>query len=206
MTTVSKRAATEPGPGDPPGPGLPDQSDRALWARSAAGDHDAFADLFERHVQAVWNHLYRITGSWSQAEDLTANTFMLAWRKHTELTLVRESALPWLYTVASNLAHSELRRNNRFARLLRKLPTTDVVDDHATAVTEQVAAQAHLRTVLAAVRKLPRAQRNAVELCLLSGLSTADAAATLGISEVSVRAELSRARKRLRGMVQEDQS
>ncbi|HEX4221306.1 MAG TPA: RNA polymerase sigma factor [Pseudonocardiaceae bacterium] len=206
MTTVSKSTAGPAPERKSPAPGPDAESDKALWARSAAGDHGAFAELFERHVQAVWNHLYRVTGSWSLAEDLTANTFLVAWRKHTELTLVRDSALPWLYTVASNLAHTELRKHHRFARLLRTLPTTDVTDDHAGAVTDAIAARQELRVVLDAVRRLPRAQRRTVELCLLSGLSTADAAATLGVSEVSVRAELSRARKRLRGMVKEDQS
>jgi RNA polymerase sigma-70 factor (ECF subfamily) len=58
--------------------------------------------------------------------------------------------------------------------------------------------------ILAAVRALPRAERQAIELCLLGEVSTADAAVALGIAEVSVRSRLSRARSRLRGVLEED--
>jgi hypothetical protein len=52
------------------------------------------------------DHAYRLTASWSLAEDLTASTFLTAWRRCTDITLVRDSALPWLYTVAGDLARS----------------------------------------------------------------------------------------------------
>jgi RNA polymerase sigma-70 factor (ECF subfamily) len=172
-----------------------------LWQRAAAGDEAAFAELFERHVQAVWNHAYRLTGSWSLAEDLTSGTFLTAWRKRTELTLTGDSALPWLYTVAGNLARTEFRRWSRFQRALRRAPAAVAERDHADDVAERVDDDERLRTVLAAVRTLPRAERTAVEMCLLGGVSTTDAAAALGISPVSVRAQISRARKRLRGLL-----
>lgn len=175
--------------------------DRELWQRAAAGDEAAFAELFERHVQAVWNHAYRLTGSWSLAEDLTSGTFLTAWRKRTELTLTGDSALPWLYTVAGNLARTEFRRWSRFQRALRRVPAPVAERDHADDVAERVDDDERLRTVLAAVRTLPRAERTAVEMCLLGGVSTTDAAAALGISPVSVRAQISRARKRLRGLL-----
>jgi RNA polymerase sigma-70 factor (ECF subfamily) len=57
--------------------------------------------------------------------------------------------------------------------------------------------------VLEAVRTLPRAERQAVELCLLGELSTADAAAVAGVAEASMRSRLSRARARLRTMLEE---
>ena len=84
-------------------------TDDELWQRAAAGDRAAFGELFERHVEAVWNHAYRLTASWDRAEDLTSSTFLLAWRKCGELRLVRDSALPWLYAVAGNLARTEYR-------------------------------------------------------------------------------------------------
>jgi RNA polymerase sigma-70 factor (ECF subfamily) len=183
----------------------PPRLDRELWRRAAEGDEAAFAELFERHVQAVWNHAYRLTGSWSLAEDLTSGTFLTAWRKRTELTLTGDSALPWLYTVAGNLARTEFRRRSRFQRAMRRVPAVEAERDHADDVAERLDDGKRLRTVLEAVRRLPRAERTAVEMCLLGGVSTTDAAAALGISPVSVRAQISRARKRLRGILPEDQ-
>jgi RNA polymerase sigma-70 factor (ECF subfamily) len=178
--------------------------DGELWQRAAAGDQGAFGELFERHVQAVWNHAYRLTGSWATAEDLTSNTFLVAWRKRAEMTLIRDSALPWLYTVAGNLARSEHRGARRRLRLLRRIPEPAHVADHAESVAERVDGEQRLREVIQAVRSLPKAQRQVVELCLLGDLPVADAAALLEVAEVTVRSHLSRARAQLRALLEEE--
>ncbi|EOD69271.1 RNA polymerase sigma factor [Amycolatopsis vancoresmycina] len=177
--------------------------DRALWDRASGGDEAAFGELFERHAEAVWNHAYRLTGSWAAAEDLTSHTFLIAWRRRADVALVRDSALPWLYTVAGNAARDEHRGAKRRLRLLRKIPDAPVVSDHADAVAERLDGERRLREVVAAVRTLPKAQREVVELCLLGDLSAADAAALLSVAEVTVRAHLSRARARLRTLLEE---
>lgn len=178
-------------------------SDRELWTRAAAGDRSAFGELFERHAEAVWNHAYRLTASWAQAEDLTSSTFLVAWRKCGEIRLVRDSALPWLYTVAGNLARDERRGATRFLRALRRVPDSSVEADHADDVADRLDSDARMARVLAAVRSLPRAERQAVELCLLGELPTGDAAELLGVAEVSVRSRISRARARLRTKLEE---
>ncbi|MGW5744407.1 RNA polymerase sigma factor [Amycolatopsis sp. NPDC003861] len=177
--------------------------DRALWDRAAEGDQAAFTELFERHAEAVWNHAYRLTGSWAGAEDLTSTTFLTAWRRRADVTLVRDSALPWLYTVAGNAARDEHRGARRRLRLLRKMPDPPVVSDHADAVADRLDGEQRLREVVEAVRTLPKAQREVVELCLLGDLSAGDAAALLAVAEVTVRAHLSRARARLRTLLEE---
>ncbi|MER5263112.1 RNA polymerase sigma factor [Actinosynnema sp. NPDC002837] len=172
-------------------------TDAELWAR---GDQAAFGALFDRHADAVWNHAYRLTASWSLAEDLTSATFLAAWRRRSDITLVRDSALPWLYTVAGNLARTEFRRLGRFRRALRRVPGQEAVPDHAERVIASVDDDRALRRVLDVVATLPRAEREAVELVLLGELSTAEAAEVLGVAEVSVRSRISRARARLRAV------
>jgi RNA polymerase sigma factor (sigma-70 family) len=173
-------------------------SDGELWA------DEAFTELFERHAEAVWNHAYRLTGSWSLAEDLTSMTFMTAWRRRHELTLVRDSARPWLYAVAGFLARTEFRRAHRFRSLIARLPPGRDQVDHADDVADQVDSDQGMSRVLLAVDQLPRAEQEAVRLCLLGDVSTADAAVVLGVAEVSVRSRLSRARARLRSLLQEE--
>jgi len=178
-----------------------DRPDAELWARA---DDAAFGELYDRHAEAVWNYAYRLTASWSDAEDLTSGTFLTAWRRRAEVTLVHRSALPWLYTVAGNLARSEFRRTTRFQRLLRRVPLDDTVRDHADHVVSTVDDDRELRRVLAVVRGLPKAEREAVELCLLGEVSTAEAAQVLGIAEASVRSRISRARAHLRATLEEE--
>ncbi|SFP88112.1 RNA polymerase sigma-70 factor, ECF subfamily [Amycolatopsis arida] len=156
-----------------------------------------------RHAEAVWNHAYRLTGSWATAEDLTSTTFLTAWRRRGDFTLVRDSARPWLYAVVGNLARTHHRSERRFGRVLRHVAHADVEDAHADAVTERLSGEDRLHRVLAAVRRLPRAERQVTELCLLGDLSTADAAAALSVAESTVRAHISRARTRLRTMLEE---
>lgn len=176
-------------------------SDAELWER---GDEHAFGELYDRYAEAVWNHAYRLTASWSTAEDLTSATFMTAWRRRGEMTLTRDSALPWLFTVAGNLARSEFRRQSRFTRLLHRVPRNDVARDHADEVAESIDDDARLREVLAAVDRLPRAEREAVELVLLGEVPIAEAAEVLGVAEVSIRSRISRARARLRKQLSDD--
>ncbi|MFE5504470.1 RNA polymerase sigma factor [Amycolatopsis japonica] len=177
--------------------------DRELWARAAGGDEGAFGELFERHAEALWNYTYRLTGSWSSAEDLASTTFLIAWRRRAEVTLVRDSALPWLYTVAANVARDEHRGARRRLRLLGKIPAQPPVSDHADSVAEKIDGQRRLGHVAEAVRSLPKSQRAVVELCLAAEVSIADAAELLGIAEVTVRAHLSRGRARLRTLLEE---
>ena len=61
-------------------PGADERTDAELWRLVAAGDHQAFTELFERHARAVWNHAYRLTASWSTADDLLAQAFLKVWR------------------------------------------------------------------------------------------------------------------------------
>lgn len=190
MTETTERAGVGP-------------PDTRLWDQIAKGDHAAFTELFERHAEAVWNYAYRLTASWSQAEDLLSATFLTAWRKRGEAKLVRDSALPWLYTVTANRARTEWRASRRALRLVARLTPQDE-RDHADEVAARTDAQRRLTDVVAAIAKLPTSEREIAQLCLLGDVSTADAAALLRIAESSVRARVSRTRARLRDLTPED--
>ena len=58
-----------------------ESADSVLWARSRAGDADAFALLFERHAKAIYNYCFRRIGDWGAAEDLLSVVFLEAWRR-----------------------------------------------------------------------------------------------------------------------------
>jgi RNA polymerase sigma-70 factor (ECF subfamily) len=164
------------------------------------GDEAGFGDLFDRHSRAVYNHAFRLTGSWSTAEDVTQATFLIAWRKRDKVRLVDGSALPWLLVVAGNCARTEHRSARRRRALLARVAPEDE-HDPADDVAGRLDDERRMRDVLTAVRRLPRAEREAVALCLWSGVSYAEAAAVLGITEVAVRSRVSRARSRLTGIL-----
>lgn len=174
-----------------------DPDDRALWSQAAGGGGHAFGVLFDRHAKAVYNHCFRLTASWAEAEDHLQATFLLAWRKRAEVRLERESALPWLLTVATNVVRNDQRSLTRRLRNLRRLGEERPVPDHADRVVERLDDQRRMKELLDAVAKLPRNEREALALCVWSDVSYADAAAVLGITEGSVRARVSKARSKL---------
>jgi RNA polymerase sigma factor (sigma-70 family) len=176
-------------------------TDRKLWAQATAGDRDAFGRLFDRHARAVYNHCFRLAGIWAAAEDLTSATFMLAWRKRSRVMLANDSALPWLLAVATNVFRSDRRALARRLRLARSVPVDVPVPDHADDVAGRVDDERRMAEVLAAVRELPRNQQEALALCVWSGVTYAEAAVVLGIAESSVRARVSKARSRLKGLL-----
>jgi RNA polymerase sigma factor (sigma-70 family) len=161
------------------------------------GDEDTFAAVFDRHSRAVYNHAFRLTGSWSVAEDVTSATFLTAWRRRAEVRLVDGSPLPWLLVTAGHHARTEQRTLTRWRHRLFRAPGDDTVADPADDVAGRLDDETRMREVLAAVRRLPRAEREAVALCLWSGLTYPEAAAVLGVTESSVRSRVSRARSRL---------
>jgi RNA polymerase sigma-70 factor (ECF subfamily) len=178
-------------------------SDGSLWEQVAGGSHGAFKVFFQRHLRRVWNHAYRLTGSWDAAEDLASLTFLTAWRKRAQVVLVRDSALPWLFTIVGNLARDEHRSAVRRDRLARRLHTVDSAPDHAESVAERLDDQLRGRRLVDALQRLPRAQRRIVELCIMGELPQSEAAAVLGIAETTVRSNLARARTRLRALAEE---
>lgn len=174
-----------------------DPDDRTLWSQVMAGSGPAFGVLFDRHARAVYNHCFRLTASWAAAEDHLQNTFLVAWRKRSGLRLDRESALPWLLAVATNVVRSDRRGIARRLRLTRRVPADAPVPDHADDVASRVDDQRRMKSLLDAVNRLPRNEREALAMCVWSGVSYSDAAAVLGITEGSVRARVSKARSRL---------
>jgi len=173
-------------------------SDRELWALAVDGDREAFGRIFDRHAKTVYNHLFRRTADWSEAEDLTSTVFMHAWRRRSETVLDRESALPWLLGIADGLVSNTRRRLRRAEALLRRLVSHDEpVGDHADRVADLVDAERRMSEIHQALARLPRHEREVVELCVWSGLDQQAAAAALGIAVGTVKSRLHRARRRL---------
>lgn len=192
------------------GPGQAVRSDRDAWDRLREGDEDALTELFHRHSDAVYNFAFRRTSSWSIAEDVVQATFTALWRRAAdgridELTL--DTARPLLLTIARyecGNATRSTRRLNALRTRLRLVDGSTTTPDHSTLAAERVddeRAMSELRRILA---KVPAGQREVVELVVWSGCSMAEAAQALGVAEGTVKSRLSRARRRLAGLIDLD--
>lgn len=171
--------------------------DDALWSRARTGDADAFGALFERHTTAIYNYCFRRIADWAAAEDLVSIVFLEAWRRR-EKELPPGKVLPWLYGIATNVVRNRRRSEKRFAAALRRVPPLSDSADFAAEADVRLDDERQMRSVLAAVSRLPRREQDVLALCGWCGLSYEDAALTLGVPIGTVRSRLSRARTRLR--------
>jgi RNA polymerase sigma factor (sigma-70 family) len=174
--------------------------DAGLWRAAAAGDHDAFGVLFDRHAKAVYNFLLRRTTDWSLAEDLTAAVFLQAWRRRGEVVFDGDSALPWLLGVARLTLRNATRSRSRYQSALSRVVASvseSKACDPADVVVSRLDGERQLAGLRAAIAGLPARHREVIELCVYAGLDQQAAAIALGVSVGTVKSRLHRARQRL---------
>ncbi|WP_327035556.1 RNA polymerase sigma factor [Micromonospora ureilytica] len=174
----------------------------SLRARVRAGDPGAFAELFDEYARSVYNHAFRLTADWATAEDVMAATYLQAWRSRERVTEEGGSLRPWLLGIATNEARNHIRSNRRYRRVAAALLSSDfTVPDHADEVAGRLDDSRRIAAAIDALARLRRAEREVLTLCLWEGLDYESAAEALGVPVGTVRSRLSRARARLRTLV-----
>ncbi|MGW1145009.1 RNA polymerase sigma factor [Streptomyces sp. NPDC002454] len=172
-----------------------------LRTRVRAGEPTAFAELFDSHARAVYNHAFRLTADWSTAEDVMSATFLEAWRIRDKVSPEGGSLRPWLLGIATNTARNHHRSNRRYRAAANAAAAAELsVPDHAEAVAARVDDRRRLAAALAALAALRRPEREVIALCLGEGLDYEAAAEALGIPVGTVASRLSRARRKLRAL------
>jgi len=175
-----------------------DVSDVDLWELAVANsDADAFAALYERHVDRVASFVARRL-VWGDLDDVTAEVFLATWRQRDRIVVDGESGLlPWLIGVARNMVLEAHRRSGRDARLAtRVVPLLDGADP-AQEVVDRDEALTRGRRARRALDALGEQDRVVLDLCLVGELTPSQAAVVLGMPASTVRSRLTRARRRL---------
>jgi RNA polymerase sigma factor (sigma-70 family) len=159
---------------------------------------EGFRALYAAHFDSVLGYALRRTARADDAADVTAETFLVAWRRLSHVP-DGEAARPWLYAVArrqlANQRRGELRRRRLGERLRRDLAV--VVPD----LSDQVV-QDHV--VDAAMSRLSARDEEVLQLHLWEGLEAREIGEVLGLPGTVVRPRLSRARARLRALLGND--
>lgn len=181
---------------------MPDRSKDQEWAALAAdGDESAFRAIYRAHVRPVYWIAHGIVGTPDDAEDVTQETFVVAWRKLATLDLVGESILPWLATICRFQSANRLRQRRR-----DQAHTTTAVDEmiaDTVNIEEQVITASLAERITTELGTLSELDQQIFQLCAADGYAYHAAAAELGVSHAVVRNRLSRVRTQLRDTVQE---
>ncbi len=153
-------------------------------------ESEMFERFVRRHVTMVHRYLARRLGA-SDADEITNDVFLTAYRLAGRFHSDADSARPWLLGIATNLAHTRRRRE---ARYLRHLATTGVdLADAAAPVRDLDGLEPRLAASLARMR--PR-HREVLFLSAVAGLTTREIAEALEVKEGTVKGWLHRARTR----------
>jgi RNA polymerase sigma factor (sigma-70 family) len=171
-------------------------SDPQVIARSLE-EPQAFAEIFERHFEAVHSYLARRVGP-DAAGDLTADVFFEAFKSRRRYDVSRASARPWLLGTATNLMRRHWRTERQRLRSLAQVDRPSAIEPGAEETVARVDAARSADAVAAAVATLSSGERDVLLLVAWADLSYAEVSEALGIPIGTVRSRLSRARRVLR--------
>lgn len=175
-----------------------DRSDGDLAALSLAGEQAAFAEVVRRHKEPLHRLVARIIGDEDEALDIVQEAFVSAHRALRNYDPSRPMRA-WLSRIAINKARDWRRRRAVRRMISAVLPISDAghaADDTPSAETV-VSDRQELAGVAVAIAGLPSNLRETLVLRTIEGLSQAEVAETLGVSEKAVETRLYRARLKL---------
>lgn len=175
--------------------------DASLVARAAGGSEHAFRTLYRAYARPVYWLAHGLLGNPADAEDVTQETFLVAWKKLKGFELAGESALPWLATICRFQSANRMRmqkrdRENSVHGIDETLP--DTIDIEQQVIGAELAAR-----ITAEVGGLSEIDREIFRLCASEGYGYQAAADELGVAHGVVRNRLSRIRTKLRTVVEE---
>jgi RNA polymerase sigma-70 factor, ECF subfamily len=161
-----------------------------------------FAELYKTHLRDVYSYAYYRVGDHHDAEDLTEQTFLQAYR-HFERAQ-RESngrpLRPWLIRIAHNLAANLYRDRSRKPAS----PIEDTSTLSASRTTEEIVeGREELAHVLDGVAKLPDDRREALIMRFALDMDNREIARALGRSEGATKVLIHRAIRQLEGSLRE---
>lgn len=171
-------------------------ADAELLSLAERDDEQAFAQIYDRHVAAVYRYALSIVNVAVDAEDVTQEVFILAWTKAAEIRIVDRSLLPWLLTAARFTSLNRVRSRSR--RREDADTALETRADHRFSPEVEVQRRVLMESIEDAVLELSETDQVLFSLCIDEGLSYEDAARALGTTHSTVRNRLSRLRRTLR--------
>jgi RNA polymerase sigma-70 factor (ECF subfamily) len=168
---------------------------RALVRRVLEGDPAAERELYDANVDRVYRLAFRMTGDADQASEYTQDTFVRVFDRLAEFR--GEAALStWITSIALSVVYNGLRKIKRFREREADL------DDATPLAANTRQAEPDLKVKLkAAIESLPEGYRTVFVMHDVEGYTHEEIAAALGVQEGTSKAQLSRARAKLRIML-----
>ena len=165
-------------------------------------------DTVSRHLPVFFKRAYRYVGNPHDAEDAVQDALLSAW-KHLDQFKGTAKMTTWLTTIVTNSALTQLRRRPRHPHISvdervghEQEPSISetLADTRSNAESECIRSELHGH-IMESLRKLSPAMREVIQMRDLDGLTTSEVAKSLGLSEGTVKSQVSRARSKLRQII-----
>ena len=176
------------------------QTDVEILSDVASGDVEAYGRIVNRYKARLYNFVFRFVGERETAEDIVQETFLRAFRKREDYRAIANFST-WLFTIAGNLAKSELRRRKRWRMFSVHKDDDDeggyeLPDEshRPDTVTESVIADVQIHK---AIQSLPANYRQVVLLRDVEGMSYQEIAEISECPVGTVKSRVNRARLKL---------
>jgi RNA polymerase sigma-70 factor, ECF subfamily len=160
-------------------------------AEGTATAPESFEQLYRRTFPRVYAYVASLLRDRSAAEEVTAQAYERAYRRRATYRPGRGPVEAWLFGIARNAALDELRRRGRRARLETEPADPPASEDLAEGLLRR-------ETVRAALAALDPRERDLIALKFSGGLSNAEIARVLGMSESNAGTKLHRTIEKLR--------
>ncbi len=178
----------------------PTVTDEQLIAAFQGGDDRAFVELVDRYKDRLVNFVYRFLHDMTDAEDMVQETFLKVYKnKHAYREIAKFST--WIYTIAGNLARSELRKRKR--RKTYTMSELSFDNNEFTPVdtgkgTEAIVFNSYAgEEIMKAIYNLPEPFQTIIILRDIQELSYEDISTILDIPMGTVKSRVNRARLKL---------
>ncbi|MFH1486110.1 MAG: sigma-70 family RNA polymerase sigma factor [Chloroflexota bacterium] len=159
-------------------------TEEGLVREAQQGNSDAFAQLYEEHLDRIYRYMVLRVGNKTEAEDLTEQVFLKALESIGKYRLRGAPFASWLFKIAHNLVVDYFRRASR----MQTTSITEAIPSTGKEVWEQIELKLKFDAVTAAIKRLTEAQQQVISLRFAGGLSSAEVATVMGRSEGAVKA------------------
>ena len=174
-------------------------SDEALVLLAARSEESALAELYDRYGRAAYGLALRVLRDPELAEDAVQEAFLTLWRTAARFVPERSKASTWILTLVHRRAVDAVRREQR-----RRADSLDwAAEPSVEGVDEDAWLRLQRERVQEALRKLPDAQREALELAYYGGLSQSELAERLGQPLGTIKSRMFGGLSRLRELLGE---
>jgi RNA polymerase sigma factor (sigma-70 family) len=182
---------------------MPEGLDDAELILRSSREPELFGALFERHAEPMLAFFARRTLDAETAAELVAETFAEAFSSRSRFRDQGVDGAGWLYGIGKHLLSRYFRTGAVEARARRRLgmPERTVNDDDYERIEELIDFERVGDVILEALSTLPEEQRRAVRLRVIDGSSYRRVAETLGCTEATARARVSRGLRRIASQI-----